>query len=161
LSTVARGINDAGDIVGTFSDATGSHGFLLTGGVFTTIDAVPPFAPPPPQLGAGTDAFGINDAGQIVGSFNDATGFHGFLLTGGVFTTIDAPGSTTPLPFTQIFGINDAGQIVGRFSDATFVDHGFLATPAAVPEAGTLVLVTSGLLALGAARVRSRPRQDR
>ena len=27
-----------------------------------------------------TEAFGINDAGQIVGGFNDSTGSHGFLL---------------------------------------------------------------------------------
>src|SRR5262245_66222622 len=31
-STTARGINDAGQIVGDFQDATGSHGFLLSGG---------------------------------------------------------------------------------------------------------------------------------
>ena len=46
---------------------------------FTTID-------PPSSLGTG--ASGINDAGQIVGTFSDA-GFrqHGFLLSGGRFST--------------------------------------------------------------------------
>ena len=31
--------------------------------------------------------------GQIVGSFNDATGNHGFLKDGATFTTIDIPGA--------------------------------------------------------------------
>jgi probable HAF family extracellular repeat protein len=58
--------------VGTFVDATGAHGFLGTGGVFTALD-VP---------GANhTEAWGINTAGQIVGWFNDSTGTHGFLAT--------------------------------------------------------------------------------
>jgi hypothetical protein len=32
-----------------------------------------------PQYGPITSACGINDAGQIVGYFNDASGSHGFL----------------------------------------------------------------------------------
>ena len=61
-----------------------------------------------------TAATGINDAGQIVGSFVDSTGIHGFLYTGGSFTQIDVPGAFA----TQAFGINDAGQIVGYFRTA-------------------------------------------
>jgi probable HAF family extracellular repeat protein len=79
------------------------HGFLYTGGSFTTIDA--------PGARFGTSAFDINDAGQIVGRFYDSTGSHGFLYTGGSFTTIDLPGATG----TGAIGINDAGQIVGFF----------------------------------------------
>src|SRR5438046_2675781 len=60
-----------------------------------------------------TSAFGINDAGQIVGSFLDATGEHAFLDTAGTFLQINFPGV---LFSTGAFGINDAGQIVGRFS---------------------------------------------
>ena len=30
-----------------------------------------------------TNALGINSAGQIVGYYNNASGFHGFLLSGG------------------------------------------------------------------------------
>jgi uncharacterized membrane protein len=73
-----------------------------------------------------TDARGINDAGQIVGSFANATGVHGFLNTG-VFTTFDPPGARA----TQTFSINDAGQIVGFFFDGTST-HGFLAAMALV-----------------------------
>ena len=55
----------------------------------------------------GTDALGINAAGQIVGRYVDASFLlHGFLLDKGTFTTIDPPGST----FTEAVGINTAGQ---------------------------------------------------
>ena len=79
--THAYGINAAGQIVGNFHDATGEHGFLDTGGGFSTID--------PPGLATDIEALSINAAGQIVGTFNSATGGHGFLYTGGSFTTID------------------------------------------------------------------------
>jgi hypothetical protein len=50
-STSLYGINNAGRIVGAYTDSTGTHGFLDTEGVFTTL----PFVP--------TD---INNVGQIV-----------------------------------------------------------------------------------------------
>jgi probable HAF family extracellular repeat protein len=71
----------------------------------------------------GTDAFGINNAGQIVGYFNDIRGSHGFLDTGGRFATIDVPGPEA----TSANGINNAGQIVGLFSRNTST-HGFVDT---------------------------------
>jgi hypothetical protein len=53
---------------------------------------------------------------------NGAT--HGFLLSGGNFSTIDFPGAA----FTQAIGINDHGQVVGEYRSPG-VDAGFLATP--------------------------------
>ena len=49
---------------------------------------------------------------------------HGYLLSGGSFTTIDPPGAT----FTEAIGINPRGQIVGNYI-ASGVTHGFVATP--------------------------------
>jgi uncharacterized membrane protein len=97
-----------------------------------------------------TAANGINTTGQIVGNFSKATGGHGFLDTGGSFTTIDVPGSS----LTSAFGINAKGQIVGLFENATRT-HGFLATP--VPAPDTLLLVGTGL-AFGTAWKRIRKR---
>ncbi|HEY3197518.1 MAG TPA: PEP-CTERM sorting domain-containing protein, partial [Nitrospirales bacterium] len=72
-STLAHGINDAGQIVGGYNVGSGYHGFLYSGGSFTPIDV--PGA-------SSTQANGINDAGQIVGSFDDVIGgIHGFLAT--------------------------------------------------------------------------------
>jgi len=75
-----------------------------------------------------TQPLGVNMAGQIVGTFDDATGRHGFLTDGTTFTTIDVPDATR---FTLAYGINAVGQIVGWFGDAIGVlgVHGFLATP--------------------------------
>jgi uncharacterized membrane protein len=211
--TVASGINDNGDIVGTFSDAGGVHGFVYSGGAYTTIDA-------PAALGAtpgSTTLVGINNSGQIAGYFivNAATGamcacnrlvflygsgsftvvppvsmvnyasainnngqliglgigptaylpflfsgtavtlivtpnypagpapenvtslnnqgqvlitnFQGisYLYGNGTFTAVSPPGAAS----TNSFGINDGGQIVGTFITAAGQNHFFLATP--------------------------------
>jgi hypothetical protein len=67
---------------------------------------------------------GINDSGQIVGRYVDAIGTtHGFLRSGGSYTTLDVPGST----FTVANGINASGQIVGAYYDpASDKRYGFL-----------------------------------
>ena len=47
---------------------------------------------------------------------------HGFLLLGGVFTTIDFPGAIA----TAAYGINTAGDIVGQYTDSSGKTHAFL-----------------------------------
>src|SRR6266511_4301570 len=129
-STEAFGINPEGNVVGVYSNATGTHGFLLRrrerdddgdNDTFTTID-VP---------GASvTEAFGINPEGNVVGLYRNATGIHGFILRrrerdddgdNDAFTTIDVPGAS----FTEAFGINPEGNVVGLYRNATGT-HGFL-----------------------------------
>jgi probable HAF family extracellular repeat protein len=69
-------------------------------------------------------AFGINDAGQIVGGYRDSSGIpHGFLYSGGVYTTINDPLGTNG---TFAFGINNKSQIVGEYIDSSGIPHGFL-----------------------------------
>jgi probable HAF family extracellular repeat protein len=132
-STVVFGINDHSQLVGQYFDLVRGHGFLLSGGAYTTLD-VP---------GATfTGLYGINNAGQIVGYYVDGNRAHGFLFSAGSYTTIDVPGAT----FTDITGINDAGQIVGYYGDANGNQHGFLATP--VPEPSTLLLLAISTLGL-------------
>ena len=109
--TLPYGINSLGQIVGIFSNSTGQRGFLYSDGIFTTIE-IPGSGIPNGH--AATRAFGINAAGEIVGDFDavnpdNTIGTHGFLYSGGIFTVIDFPRSTS----TQAFGINDVGQIVG------------------------------------------------
>jgi probable HAF family extracellular repeat protein len=123
--TEAVGINARGQIVGFYTDADNvNHGFLLSGGQYTTLDD--------PNAGAGASqgsfAEGINDRGQIVGVYIDADNVnHGFLLSGGQYTTLDDP-SAAAGAFQGTFaeGINDRGQIVGGYTDASNVNHGFL-----------------------------------
>jgi probable HAF family extracellular repeat protein len=118
MSTLALGINDRGQIVGTFRDAEGVlRGFLLDQGVFTPINVDVPGA-------TRTEPTGINNRGQIVGNFTDAKGVRrGFLLDQGVYTPIDVPGATS----TVVYGINAHGQIAGFFVDAQGM-HGFCGT---------------------------------
>jgi len=59
-----------------------------------------------------THAFGINSAGDIVGSYVDSAGVeHGYLLSGGKFTQIDYPRALA----TRASGINANGDIVGYY----------------------------------------------
>jgi hypothetical protein len=74
----------------------------------------------------GPPLIGINDAGQIVGIYGDDGGTsHGYLLSEGIYTTIDVPGST----FTRANGINASGQIMGAYQAGGTSFHGYLATP--------------------------------
>jgi uncharacterized membrane protein len=64
----------------------------------------------------GTRAYGINKAGDIVGTYElrdpaVVVHSHGFLLANGHFTTIDFPGGFG----TEAYGINAAGEIVGVY----------------------------------------------
>ena len=92
--TGAHGINNLGQIVGTYQNATGKHGFLESGGTYITLDD--PYA----TLGT-TNASDINDAGQIVGSFQNATGSHGFHLEwrSTILWAPKAPLQTASAPF--------------------------------------------------------------
>jgi uncharacterized membrane protein len=130
--TRPTGINDAGHIVGQFEENGAFKSFLDVDGTFTTI------AVPIPGVEE-TFAEGINNAGMIVGYFHDGKGNHGFVKIGDTYSIIDVP-SAYPCAFncdTKAFGINDAGQIVG--------------VPAPIPEPGSLVLFSVGLLGLGLA----------
>jgi probable HAF family extracellular repeat protein len=134
--TFATGINDLGQIVGYYFGGvgnSGTHGFVAipnAQGVYSYITLDDPLAH------RDTVPNGINNAGQIVGSYVDASNHeHGFLYSGGTFTTLDDPLATKG---TLAWGINAAGQIVGEYVDASGV-HGFLATlgPNPPPPAGT------------------------
>jgi uncharacterized membrane protein len=122
--TTVFGINDSGQIVGTYLDKVSHrHGFFRDSqGIYTTLDA-----PTSPTF---TVAEGINNSGAIVGWYVKGNSVsHGFLLTGGVWTTIDVPGAMD----TQINSINASGQIAGFYvvenTDGTTTTHGFVGTP--------------------------------
>src|SRR6516225_4456511 len=128
ISTFSNGPGStSARVVGSYQDATGVHGFLLSiasyytliDGVYTPVDTYTTIDGP---AGFNTGAMGINRAGQIVGSYQDAKGVHGFLLSGGTYTTLDDPLATNG---TYANDINDAGEIVGYYQNASG-DHGFL-----------------------------------
>ena len=70
-----------------------------------------------------TSVSGLNDDGQIVGSYvGSDSRSHGFLRSGDTFTTIDGPGGQSIGPTA----INAFGQIVGSYVGSDFRSHGFL-----------------------------------
>ena len=111
-NTYPRGINDAGQIVGSYGNG-GS--FYYSSGTYTPIE-YPSFP--------NTVASGIDDAGQVVGYYYDSNNSpHGFLESGGIYTTIDDPLGTEG---TYARGINNIGQVVGNYIDGNGNVYGFL-----------------------------------
>ena len=117
IFTTATGVDNLGNIVGTYRDSNDQvHGFLLSDGAFTTIDF------PGAVL---TFAESVNNLfGATVGFFADSSSdgnSRGFLLSGGEFTTIRFPRAAS----TIASHINTFGDIVGTYTlrDNT---HGFL-----------------------------------
>ena len=86
---------------------------------FTSID-------PPAELGGFASAYGINNAGVLVGNFvtvNDE--LDGFVFNKGDFTDVAFPGVTTD-DRGALSDVNDLGQAVGAFSDETGITHSFI-----------------------------------
>jgi uncharacterized membrane protein len=109
-ATRAYGINARGEIVGSYTDATGTYGYLWSNGDVTKI-AFP---------GAVfTEAWGINPQGDIVGRYRhtDDPRTHGFLLNDGVYTDISVGSHLHTLPIK----ISPSGEIVGCFHDTNFL----------------------------------------
>lgn len=118
--TFALSINATGWIVGYYPDPKNSslHGFLRTP-QYIMLDV--------PGAGTGfaqgTEAFSINDAGQISGVYFDSNSVeHGFVRdASGNYTTIDVAGSTA------VFGayLNQSGQVTGYYADKIGA-HGYV-----------------------------------
>jgi probable HAF family extracellular repeat protein len=86
-------------------------------------------APP----GGNSFAYGINDAGQVVGYFTTAGGAeHAFLYHSGTMIDLGAP----PGGNSYAYGINDAGQIVGYSTTADGAEHAFLYNDGTIIDLG-------------------------
>jgi uncharacterized membrane protein len=108
--TLVHGINDRGQLVGAYLEPGAApnpdgtipagtvHGFVWERGRFASFDV-------PGSIY--TQAFGINNRGQITGGYRDASGRQrGFLRDGNRYRTLDAPGGNIAS------GINDRGEII-------------------------------------------------
>jgi YVTN family beta-propeller protein len=128
MQTAALSINAGNFIAGLFDDASGNeHGFIRSPNAqFQNFDF---------PVGDFTDAYKINDLGQVVGQY--ATNFpnHGFILSGAMALT----GAPSPCQFLSFDypdsqasgarGINNLGQVAGFYRvRGNPARHGFLAT---------------------------------
>jgi YVTN family beta-propeller protein len=93
-STVLNGVNNTGQIVGTYSlpGETNTHVFLRTGSTFTNEDV--PGA-------VSTGVADLNDLDEIVGGYADGEGVtHGYIETSGPFIYVAGAGGVTVLDAT-------------------------------------------------------------
>lgn len=152
VSTSAQAINDNGLVTGfygTSGNPSFTHGFLFD----TKTSAYTLLNDPVANDLAFTQFLGINDGGEAVGYYQTNTGAqHGFLYNTATsaYTFLDDPNiATVGAPLMQITGIANSGEIAGFYTDANQNQRGFIAMPAAVPEASSVVSL-SLLLLLGA-----------
>lgn len=142
IGTFAQGINNLGEIVGYYDDDDYNTIGFIRDASGNYIDIADPNAPD------STYAEGVNDAGDIVGYYINGKGLDvGFLrMPDGTYTDITDP-SATKGQGTMVTGINDAGAIVGSYG-TVLTEHGFVATPVAVPEPGSLPLFAGAMVTL-------------
>ena len=115
--TFIGNMNDVGQFVGV---TTTSRSFIYSSSGFSYLTN---------PAGAFTlDANGINNAGDIAGvygtidSVSNQLVYHGFVLSNGVYATLDHPLGTS----TSAHGINDQGQVVGDYTESGGKVHGFV-----------------------------------
>ena len=122
-TSMATSINAGGQVAGTYTDKNGvQHGFYSSGGQASTIQNLSIGS----NQGTYTQASGINDSGQVVGTGNVVNvGTRAFTALGSASPTVIAPLSSGT--FDQGAGINAFGP--GR---------GHVATLAGWPGAGVL-----------------------
>jgi len=138
LSTQAWRINDHGEIAGRYlstSDDKWHIYYRLGGGGFIPVTDFPGAVQSSPPGYA--EVGGLNSQGDIASSYcgsspcqhisnaNVVANVHGFLLSNGVYTSIDFPAALG----TISFGVNDSDDVVGAYEDPSGAIHGYLRTP--------------------------------
>ena len=123
-SLTAAAINNRGDVAGFYTNSRGvTVAFLKYGyGRFLTLAV---------RGASMTQAFGVNDRDEVVGTYTVGTGnnavMHGFTWRPGHgFTTVDDPHG---IGTTIINGVNDRGDLVGFYTDSAGNTDGMLAVP--------------------------------
>ena len=127
------GINDAGELIGYYTDSNGySHGFIYDGSKFIQIDDPPPtdYSGCAIKPGCGTFFMGLNNNRQAVGYYRNADGVsHGFIYNNedDTYTMLKHPDAGPDNPINvYVMGINNSGQTGGYFYGADGYANGFL-----------------------------------
>ncbi len=129
-SSYAYGISASGQVAGASATASGTQrAFLYSGGVMQNLGT----------LGGNSVAFGINDSGQIVGSYISANTTHAFLYANGSMQDIGVMDSAADM--AQATGINNNGQISGSsriLTNGLNMSRAFLYSNGSMVNLGTL-----------------------
>lgn len=120
VSTLLRGLNDAGVLVGSTNSSTQSDQAFMSENGNTTFIVIPGAI-----SSLGSD---VNANGEMDGIYTDGAGVtHGFFrdANGRLRFPIDFPASTS----TSLEGINDQRWMSGRYTGSDGIVHGFLLIP--------------------------------
>ncbi|HEY2513685.1 MAG TPA: hypothetical protein VGI39_22605 [Polyangiaceae bacterium] len=114
-------LNNVGDIAGSYADASNVlHGVILHEGTILPVQY---------PNGLPTEAYGVNDWGQVIGVYSTDDGnLHAFQhsLFTGTYVSTDIPGALTTVPLS----INDRGETVGYYlTVAGTTGQGFIRAP--------------------------------
>lgn len=145
-------INSSNEVVGfstiTANDFATEHAFAYVNGAMTDLGT----------LGGQTSvAYGVNDAGIVVGYSNTSTPFQNdaFVYENGNMIDLNSLVVNSGWDLVSANAINDAGQIVGYGINPSGQLHAFELTLATVPEPSSFVLLSIGAAA-AAGCVRQR-----
>lgn len=115
-NSAATAINNAGQVVGS-SSTIGGHGiraFLYSGGGMSSLG----YIDAPDTVEGYSDAYGINDSGEVVGQSTWAEnplthGYHAYVWKGGVMTDLNAVADTAGgYILNRAIAINNRGDII-------------------------------------------------
>jgi len=129
--SIARGINDAGVVVGASDNAAGNtHAFVYANGTMSDIGTLG---------GNNSSAAAINNRGQVAGVADGPDGSYAFLYSPGVGML--SLGTLPNGASSRAEGINNAGVVVGgSLTDATPLPqfHAFMYASGAMMDLGSL-----------------------
>ena len=144
--SIANGINDSGDIVGSSPVNGAPHAFLVTAGNMTDLGTLPG--------GSSSIAYAINNQGKIVGySSTPNSGQHAFVLANGTMTDLGALNNfgVQGGGISVAFAINNKGQIAGNsynFDTGSvngFSTHAFLFDNGTMKDLGGINAIGRGI----------------
>jgi len=146
----ATAVNSLGAVVGYSYLANGNfHAFLYSSGSMKDLGTLG---------GDWSEAYGINDSGQITGiayTKGNVSG-HAFLYSNGKMTDLGTIGNA---PYTWGFGINNSGVVVGQADlngpDYTLVYHAFIYSAGKMQDLNKLIPANSGWVLSQAAAINN------
>jgi len=134
----AAGINSSERVVGYSLNASGlDHAFLWTPGGTGGVPGNVQMKDLGTLGGNASEAYAINQGGQITGYAQNGQNDRAFIYSGGVMTDIGALGGT--LPNSYGYSINDSGHITGTAYNSNYsVAHAFFYNGTTAVDIGSL-----------------------